>query len=171
MAFVGGHVQFNRQLFDKFNARYRFITVLRHPVDRFISEYFFNLDREHHAKVTLPLTDYLDTPTARRNAGKLCEYLCGLDVYDPQAAQENAAAAIRNLSCFALIGFTDRMEAFRQGLSRTLGVAVSFGRARAGTTAKSQIENVVTESLRARIEAMCAADIAVYQAARAAHAE
>lgn len=161
-AFIGGHVPFSRAAYQQYCGRYRFITVLREPEQRFVSHYFFNLNRDHHAKITLPLDEYLETEDARRAASVYSEYF---------SSNSSPDEAIRNLALFDLIGFVDQLDDFRMALKHTLGVTIPASRQRAATVPTSERMAEFSPSVRARITELCATDRRIYEAARALHSE
>ncbi len=166
--FIGGHISFSETVYHAAKNRYKFITVLRDPVERFISEYFFNLNREHHAKITLSLSDYLETTQAKINANKFCDYFCGSEEFFPNNAQNNLSHAKENILKFDIVGFTEKMEEFEKEVRSKLKIFVSFGKQRVGKTSRSEISSIVTPELRTRIENLCSADIEFYEYAKEA---
>lgn len=163
--FIGGHVPFNSKAYDQFQG-YKLITVLRDPVGRFISEYFYNFQREHQSRIELDFESYLDSPLGQRNALKFCEYFCGdtkLVIDEPARLVEKAKA---NLKRFAVIGFTDDMERFETDVRRELGVKVSFGVQNKRTTSDKKVSEIVTPELRKKVEEMCRFDQEIYEHAK-----
>ena len=163
--FIGGHVPFNNKAYDQFQG-YKLITVLRDPVERYISEYFYNFQREHQSRIDQDFEAYLDSPMGQRNALKFCEYFCGdtkLTLDDPNTLMERAK---ENLKHFSVIGFTDDMGRFESDVRRELGVRVSFGVQNKRTTSDRKISDIVTPELREKVAEMCRFDQVVYDAAK-----
>jgi len=162
--FIGGHVPFNTVAYNHLGKGYRFITVLRDPVERFISEYRFNRGRQHQARIDEELTDYVASPMGRRNAMKLCDYLSGADnltLDDPESLKKDAIA---NLNRFDVIGFTDAMETFEEMARGTLGIRVKFGLENQGKPTSPS--DSIPSSLLSQIRYLCRHDQEIYESAR-----
>lgn len=166
--FIGGHVPFNAPAYDQFQG-YRLITVLRDPVERYISEYFYNYQRNHQSRIDLNFEDYLHSPLGQRNALKFCEYFCGdtrLSIDNPEAL---VAQAKSNLEKFDVIGFTNNMERFEADIRKTLGIRVSFGVQNKRTAPDTKLEEIVTPPLREKLTEMCRHDQEIYDFALKLH--
>jgi hypothetical protein len=63
---IAGHIYFSSLAFEKFSNKYKFITVLREPVDFFIS-FFYQLTKakKMYWSVGMPLDEFVDTDQAR----------------------------------------------------------------------------------------------------------
>lgn len=163
--FIGGHVPFNTKAYNLFQG-YKLITVLRDPVERFISEYFYNFQRGHQSRIELDFVNYLDSPLGKRNALKFCEYFCG----DTELAVDNPAELVekakKNLEYFSVIGFTDDMQRFETDVRRELGIRVSFGVQNRRTTSDQKVSEIVTPALRKKVEEMCRFDQEIIEHAK-----
>lgn len=164
--FVGGHVPFSDAAYNRYRTRYKFITVLREPVERFISQYYFDLHRDHHARVEVSLDEYLETRTAWITANRYSEYFCGHEAFAPDDTEANVRAAVDNLEKFDVVGFTDRMNDFSRRIKETLGVSVRFRRARVARTPTSARARDIAPHTRKKIERLCAADLEIFESAR-----
>jgi hypothetical protein len=98
---VCGHVPFSRSIGEMFASRWRFVTILRDPVDRFFSEYFYNRYKTgDHFRIREELPDYLDTPDAVRTSSQLVNFLTGrADNYRGPSSEE-VETAKANLKYF-----------------------------------------------------------------------
>lgn len=157
---VSAHVTFSRKAYDMFHQRYKFITVLREPVSRFISNYRHMIRR---GRMDLSLREYLETHKARYDAVRYVEYLCGdrkLDIYSQGAVD----AAVENLDCFAVVGSTEAMPKFAADVSQALSIRLSIGHENRGEGQQELSQELV--ELMPRIQELCAADSIIYAAAQ-----
>lgn len=162
---IGGHVQYRPDLRDHGGHDYAFVTLLRHPVDRFISHYFY-LQRRH-PDPTRPKTleAFLDTPDAARLGSQYLFYFGGhswVRSTDPARAVRRARAA---LAGFDLVGDLSDPSGFVRELRRLVGGPLPLlHRNRAPHGGR------VPASVRARVAAVCAPDLAIWDAAQQRHA-
>ena len=125
---ISAHVRFSEHAYDKFSGRYKFITVLRHPVERFISNYFWSAGKpEAHGRIEEDLGAFLETDRARRLGATLVEYLCGLPKEVAPHSDEAVAAAAGNLAKFDVVGDIADVADLELKLREALGFRVSIG--------------------------------------------
>ena len=165
--FVGGHVPFNRRTFDAFSAGRSFVTVLRDPSERLLSEYF-HLQRQSSTRRWEDIESFLKDPLASQFANRYCEYFFGETRY-PGGVQPNVVSkAIENLRLFSVIGFTDNMNRFGDDLKDALGVSIQIGRENTKNSAGVNDPNELSDSLRRKIDSLCAADREIFVEVRRA---
>ena len=122
---ISGHCHCPPSLTKEFSSRWNFITVLREPTDRWISEFVFNTYKpldDSWARNKLPLSKFLDTEKAIRMGQTLASYFGAPDADD----NEKVLTAATNLKMFALVGFQTRLPEFQSKLSSMLNVALPF---------------------------------------------
>lgn len=163
------------------------VTVLRHPIDRFVSIYYFwkelyNKGIETTRKTTLAdrlsLSDFaraMDEPELaselyNRAAWQLHSNFRLLKRFE--ARQDNqltnstlAAGALDNLRSFAVVGFQDRYDVFLDALNARFGLTIENRRINV-TSQRSAISDLSHDELRA-ILAWVEADMEVYATAEA----
>lgn len=157
---IAGHVRYRGDLHTR--SGYHFITLLRDPVARFVSHYHY-LQRRHPDPARPDrLEDFLTTPDAGRLASQYLFYFAGeaqTTCTDLPAALIRAKAA---LSRFALIGDLSDPAGFARETARLTGWTLPMlHRNRAPAPPD------LPPGLRRRIEALCAPDRAIHDAALA----
>ncbi len=182
---VSGHGPVSEWILDRFAGRTPFVTLLRHPVERWISYYTASRLASEDPNIRpnrlsgLPLARELDetlrSPTGAYIASLGAIYLGGHVPYgdeDPLDAVEGAVASLRR---FAVVGFSADWADFARQCRRHLGIAVrvphlnatsSYGQ----TRLQASLSSLFTPEVRERITHLCRADLAIYKAARQARA-
>jgi hypothetical protein len=160
---VSLHVRFSEIAYARFAGRYKFVTILREPVERFISHYFWSHGKpQAHARIEEDFARFLDTDRARRLGATYVEYYAGLpkdaDITSPAAVN----AAIANLRRFDVVGRLDDLAGFQRDLRSALGVRVSIGHENAARQPRPQRESVITPELRQKAIELCAPDRAIW---------
>ncbi len=163
---VSLHVRFSEIAYQRFSDSYKFVTMLRDPVKRFVSHYHWSYGKPHaHAWIEDDFESFLESDRAKRIGATYVEYLCGLPKDVPTDSDEAISAAVANLAKFAVVGDIANTARFEADIQKELGVRVKIKHENKGSTtarAKPELEN---PEWRAKIEKLCAPDIAVWDAA------
>jgi hypothetical protein len=156
---VCGHFLFSELAHTAFGDRYRFVSVLRNPLDRLVSNY---ADARLGNYIDMPFATYLDSEVGWRHATVMLRYFSGQPVIPQEGIVDAMAVARGNLEKFALVGFTDRMPDFATGFASVFGARPRLHHMRPGRYEKPEIDR----SARARMEQLCAGDLEFYEHAR-----
>ncbi len=157
------HVRFSQAAHAAFADRYKFVTLLRDPVARFISHYNWSYQRPGaFGRIEEPLDAFLDTDRARLMGATYGEYFSGLPVGSDFTSASAVDAAVANLSRMDVVGRLDDLQAFEDDLRNALGVRIKLGHENRKGTIRPAHQTEVTPELRARIEEICAPDIAIW---------
>jgi hypothetical protein len=159
-ALIHGHVLWSERAAEHFAGRYRFVTILRGPEARMLSNYHMAV---RAGLLADDLDAYLDTPVAESHARVFLRYLSGRNVVPDQELDASIALAIRRLDGFAVVGFLDDLAGFRDRYRAVFGVGL---RIRAYNRAATPPPDPTPQQM-ARVTAMCEPDRIIYDAARA----
>jgi hypothetical protein len=123
--YVSGHLPVNNKILNHFTPQYSFITVLRNPVERFISNYIFNKQSNTMAimppnnfenvtkdKLISEAKEILNNRRGWQMANTSTLFITGRypkDLADAQSMQREVAA---NLAKFEVVGFLDDLANF-----------------------------------------------------------
>ena len=155
-ALVHGHVLFSHKADRHFGDRYKYVTILRNPVERVVSNY---RGARRDGNTTAAFGDYLNTYLGRSHATHNLRYFSGR----PHVAPEDEAKAIKEAKAvidkFAILGFTDEMDLFVDEFERLFGARLTIGRYNVGANKRPDISATDFEKL----EVACAADIELHR--------
>ena len=157
---VSAHIPFSNAAFDRFGDRYAFVTLLRDPVERFISNYMWS--HKHPggvAHIPQSLEDFVTTDRARLLGSTYARYFCGEPRQDFSAAQVDDA--IRNLRRMNCVGFLDRMGDFEKALHQVTGRRIRIGKENVGHTG-SQRDAIMSGPLGGKIREACELDLEIW---------
>lgn len=162
---VSLHVPFSPLARDAFGDTYKFITILRDPVARFISHYGWSYARDGaHARIEEPLDDFLDTPRAKRLGASYANYFAGLPLGSDITSDAAVQSAIANLNAFDVVGQLEDLPGFVSGIKKELGVSLRIGHENRDGQVRKAHAIEITDAHRSRITELCAPDIAIWQA-------
>ena len=128
LSLVAGHFRYCETFHRPFLNRCSAFTVLREPVDRFLSLYYYNSFKStSYGKETLPLDVYLTKPRARRSAEDYVRLFRGTNVeHGTFASTDDIEAAKRNLQQFAIVGCLENMSAFEAMFRQRTGLDLNM---------------------------------------------
>ena len=159
---VSAHIPFSDPAFRQFSDRYLFVTLLRDPVDRFISNYYWS--HQHPGGVghiAESLEDFLPTKRARHLGSTYVRYFCG------EPAQEftgrHVEAAIRNLRRMDCVGFLDEVGRFAADLRRLTGKRIRIGRENVRNTGGKR-DSILSGPLGKQVLEACRFDSEIWEA-------
>lgn len=156
---ISGHVRYCPETHMSAAPQYAFVTLLRDPIQRFVSHY--NYLQRHHPDPKRPdtLEEFLETQDAARLASQYLFYFAALDVTTRSDHQTLVQTAMNNLSNFDLVGDLADPKKFAQDLGELTGKTLPIWRRnQAPDPAK------IPQRLIPTIAQLCASDIEIYNA-------
>lgn len=156
---IHGHFLWSETAWQHFGDRYRFVTILRDPVARTISN--FRMD-QRTGTFTGDFDAFLDSAEGRRKALHKLRYFSGMATVAPQQEAEALVLARRNIERMSLIGFLDDLPGFAAEFARQFGVRPRIPHYNRAEDAQIDL----TDDQLQRLRALCAPDILLYQHAR-----
>ena len=159
---ISAHARYHPQLHSAHQSHSRFVTLLRNPVDRFVSHYYY-LQGHHpdHSRAET-LDAFLDTQDAARLAAQFLFYFARTLPFETNDLNRAIGQAHIALERFTLIGDLSRSVAFHDALKIMTGAPLLVMR-------RNKAPKTVTKptgDLMRRITDLCAADIAIYERAQ-----
>ena len=161
---ISAHVRFSAPAHERFRSTYKFITILRDPVSRFLSNYTWSYGKsDAHARIEEPFREFLSTERAKRLGATYVEFFCGLPKSADIRSGEAIDAAVSNLAKFDIVGRLDDLPTFEASIAQTLGVRLKIGHENKAARRSAAAEAMEDPQLKAEVMALCAPDIAVWE--------
>ena len=156
---IHGHVLLSDRIRTHFHGRYKFLTIMRDPIARAISNY--------RMAVTAGIASndpdvWLDSQIARAHSTTYLRYLSGRHSIAPEQEAECLERALSALDLFSLIGFLEEIEVFARDFEKIFGANLTLHKYNQAKGTKVQL----TDTQMARLYEMCSADREIYQRAR-----
>lgn len=162
--FGTGHVRCRPDLVENFMGQWNFITILRNPVDRWISEYVYNTYKKSDwAKNTLPMEEYVESERGRVTAISFVRYFSSMPENYAGSLEEFVDEAITNLGRFSVIGTVENLdhwcEKFRERYKKTITIPPR------NTSPNVEVAERIrsNSSIMAKIQKLCEPDTHIYR--------
>jgi len=163
--FIHGHFSFSNLAYENYGHEYAFVTVLRDPVERWISSYFYNKYRhKNDLNIQEELSIYLESPRARSNGYEYVKKLTGrIDRGRDYTNADAIAEAKKNLDKFAVVGRLEDLDEFKVKFHARFGVKLQIGLQNQGPKPESFKKAVISQGIEMKIRDICQPDLEIYQ--------
>jgi hypothetical protein len=153
--YLQGHVSVDSAFLDRYLRKYIFITILREPVSRIVSHYFFDpVLRE------MSLDEFLKSRRCEIECNVFCHFFGELPWEGGGDRNLAVARGIGNLERFTAVGLVEDMDSLRQRLRKTTGHNISIPKRNIG---ENKWEKDLPETFLEEIRERSAADRRIYR--------
>ena len=161
--YIAGHVRYSPDLWTLFHDQYIYVTCLRHPVKKYISNYFYNAFKESdHCKINDDLSTFIHSERGKELGFEYIRYFAGMSEQDDHTSPTIIQKAIDNMTRFKIIGILEDLAVFTKEFGKQTGLRLRVPHKR-----KNPVSNpVVDKALVREIEKKCAPDLELYEYAR-----
>ena len=163
--YIDGHFVYSERAFKEFRDEWKFVTMLRNPVSKWFSKYFFNRYKESlHYKLDCDLETYLESKTGVAEGSDYVRCLTGLSLLHEWNSERAVEQAIRNLNNFTIVGVVEKINLFVRDFESQFGTKLFIKHLRSNPLPKSKQQEQITDRIRKKVEEICQPDIEVYKA-------
>lgn len=165
--FVSGHFCFNEDLYYQYNQKFNFVTMLRNPVHRFLSSYFYNYSKDNDSpwKIRCTLDEYVDTSYGKNLGHDYVKFIGGLRKNNDYTSNEAINRALSLLRLFSVIGILENPEHFQNAIHKKLGLNIKLKRKNISPVSKDLRKQQTNQSAIDKIEKICTPDLIIYNEA------
>ena len=160
----GNHIYCPPSVVERFSDKWAFVTILRDPVKRWISEYVYNrFKTETWMKNELPIEEFIHTETARISAQTYLRYFSTYGSGSSTPTDAHVEEATANLARFAVVGTIDRLDEWIVRFREEFGVSLTLSTRNVSPNRGEAARIAEQPELVSEIERLCEADIAIYR--------
>lgn len=160
--YISGHYAFDERVWDKFSSEWNFMTILREPVARWYSNYFYNrYKKEGHFRIHVPLEAFVESEMALKFGTTYSRLLTA-----ERGADDAVYRSIANLQRFQLVGVLEEMDVLVHDIEHLLNINVDVEKKNKSPRTKEEQTAEITPKIDKRVRALCAPDIRIYDSIR-----
>lgn len=162
---IAGHVPFSEIAYTKFHDEYEFVTILRDPVKRWLSEYMFNKFKDSaHRKDTanMDIDEYIESDVGKSQGRQYVLFLGGRINSEEYSSKASIKRAVGNIKKFSLIGCVENMQDFADRYFEKFSIKLSMGTDNANPRPEEWEQKNITQSSIQQIENICESDCEIY---------
>lgn len=160
--YISGHFAWSDAALATFGSEWKFATMIRNPVDRWFSHFFFfrYKQRSKYGRIEADLEEFVQTEDAAALGMEYVTTFCGNAV---KSLDARIAASLRNIERCAVVGVLENLTRFQQDFVERFGVRVSIPHRNRSPNTQGKRCAERDARLRARVAELCAPDMAVYE--------
>ncbi len=160
LRYITGHLRCTEDIRAMYSPEWKFITVLRNPVKRWISQYFFNVHKKSdHFKITMSLEEYLRTDDAVKIGSQYIDFFTDGENLRSQASIDQT---IDTLDHYDLVGILEHLDHFKNEFRENFGRELIIEKKNKNPLSAKEIKHQVSDEQLGQIEEICKPDMAVY---------
>lgn len=163
--FVSGHFAYSEKAYQKCGDQWHFLTVLRHPIKRWFSHYFYS---KYNSNAHFGISEDISTFESHRAFMIGCLYVRnlseGFDWTDRNNVDMDRAVemAIKALDNFSLVGCLEHLDLMKQQFEEKFGVKLFIDTSNKNPISKVKQQQEISDDVRKKVEEICAPDMVVY---------
>lgn len=159
-----GHFPWSDDAYNQFGADWSYVTVLRDPVKRWFSHYFYDRYKTHsdHFRIEDDLDTFIKSERALQMGNLYVRRLSNPGTERPDAVKQAKA----NLRKFQVIGLTENLKGFVSRFNEQFGVELHIPRKNESPAQDKKRNAYNNDRYRRVVESICESDIVLYEYAK-----
>lgn len=164
--YVSGHFTYDEDTFRHFGHEWNFMTILRNPVSKWFSQYFYNRFKDNnHFRIDSDIETFIES---QRGVFYGCDYVVKFtnsSSVEEASTDQAISQAVKNLNeKFTLVGILERLDLFQRAFRERFNVDLWIRKRNANPLKKARQDEMISDEIYKRVEAICQPNIRVYEA-------
>ncbi|AWF81920.1 hypothetical protein BTJ40_14405 [Microbulbifer sp. A4B17] len=156
-----GHSFCRPQVVKNFSDEWNFLTVLRNPVDRWISLYTYNTYKKSQwDRNALPLNKYIESEVGNMAGQAFIRYFSN---FNGSCASEHIEQALQNLHQFSIVGTTGHLDILTTQIAKDFDIKLDIPKINKNPNSKLSLEIKSDSKTVKKIEKVCQYDMEIYE--------
>lgn len=162
---ISGHYPFCADAARRY-PDWSFVTLMRDPYARWLSEYYWNRYKDHdYARTALGMEEYLETEQGQSNTRSYINFLTHAPAPSAPPSHDECKQALENLNSFKVLGVLEHLERFRDDMKKSFGRKPYFLKRNRTPASKENYKKPDTDSaFYKKLTSMLEPDMEVYNA-------
>ena len=158
-----GHFHFSTPAFERYAETWRFVTVLRNPVERWLSHYSYNRDVSSRFGIKASPEEFVETEAAAAFGRAFIDEVTGDIEKGGLSLGKLTEIALARYDRFALVGCIEDTAGFARRFHEFFGHHLDIKRLNITQPTKRVTAEALGTDLLKRIERLCEPDLHVYE--------
>jgi hypothetical protein len=162
--FISGHFLLGEDVLNTYGDNWEFITMLRDPVKRWISNFYynkFNKNPNHVWKIDQDIEEFISTDRATAYGNDYVRQIIGVPNNSTALMDDNIKKSIKILEKFAVVGILEDMENFQIDFKKSFNVQINLLRENKSPV-NLQKQPVIADDVMNAIIKLCEPNLAIY---------
>ena len=161
--FVAGHFPLSERVLKNFKDEWRFVTIIRNPVDRWFSHYFFNRYKINaHFKTDLSLDQYIESADGQFIGSLYHTIFGGSEWSKNYCLEESCNEAISMIKRIHCIGVVEYFDKFIDDFRKCFGIKLVSYKKNRNPLRSTERAKLLTDAIRNKVEKICEPDMKIY---------
>lgn len=162
--YISGHFTFSMSAYKYFSNEYAFVTVLREPVERWISLYFWRrYNKQGHRNIDTDITTHLRSELAKKQGCRYIKFLGGINEQGDYTSRQAIDKAKENLHKFSVVGCLEYQGDFVKQFEEQFGRKLRIKRLNKSPSSEAHRKSLITEDIKEEVRQICKPDIELYE--------
>ena len=160
---IFGHYRLGRKTFENYKNDWNFITLIRNPVDRWYSHYFFNKNTDSIFNIDMELNEFVETQEALYMGSTYIDVITGETSLEKQRSQKYIEETISLLREFTIVGRLENLHKFCKDFKTKFSKDLHIPHLNITQSEKRKGWDNIPDAIHKKVVEICRPNIEIYR--------